>query len=260
MVLGFMTATACGSTNSGSARPAADTDADADGEAILVFAAASLTDAFDALARSYVAEHPEHRVEISVAGSTTLESQILDGAPADVFAPADPAPAERVIEAGLAAGPATPFASNQLKIAVAVDREMGGELISGLDDFARDQLLLGLCASTVPCGQLADEALAEAGVAPAIDTREPDVRSLLAKVADGELDGGIVYGTDITAAEGRVVGIDLPDGAPVARYPIVVLNQGDNPDGGASFVDFVLSPAGQAVLTANGFGPARNSS
>ena len=124
-----------------------------------------------------------------------------------------------------------------------------------LEDFANEDLLIGLCAEDVPCGDFGRQALANAGITPSIDTNEPDVRALLTKVESGELDAGIVYVTDVLSTDGGVEGIDIPeDDNVVAEYPIVALAGAPNSDAAAAFVDFVLSGEGQAILAEYGFG------
>lgn len=200
---------------------------------VTVFAAASLTDAFDDLAAAFEDTEPDVDVALSYGGSSSLRAQLEDGAPADVFASADDADAGE------------PFATNQLQIAVPVGNGAG---VTGLADLADADLLIGLCAEQVPCGRFAREALANAGIAPSIDTNEPDVRSLLTKVEAGELDAGIVYATDVRT--GDVDGVDIPAAVNVTlTYPIASLT-----DDGDGFVDFVLSDDGQAVLADHGFG------
>ncbi len=217
---------------------------------VLVSAAASLTDAFGAVATAFEAANPGVDVVLNLAGSSTLRQQILEGAPADVFASADESNMERVVEAGEAAGPPAVFARNRLRIAVPPGNPAG---VTGLADFADEGLLVGLCAEAVPCGAFARRALARAGVRPAVDTEEPDVRSLLTKIALGELDAGIVYATDVAPAH-RVQGIAIPDDENVtARYPIVLLAHAPEPRAGAAFVAFVLSDGGQEILRQHGF-------
>ena len=107
----------------------------------------------------------------------------------------------------------------------------------------------------MPCGDLARQALAAAGVQPEVDTEEPDVRSLLTKLAAGELDGGIVYRTDVVAAGADVEGVPIPsEYNAVGSYPIAVLSGALEPEAGESFVAFVLGGEGQAILAAHGFG------
>lgn len=217
---------------------------------VLVSAAASLTDAFGDVEDAFETMYPGVDVLINLAGSSTLREQILGGAPADVFASANMTVMDQVAGiAGVASDPEV-FAGNLLQIAVPKGNPAG---ITGLEDFADDSLFLGLCAPLVPCGEFARQALANAGVTPAIDTNEPDVRSLLTKVAEGELDAAITYATDITAS-GAVEGIGIPANLNVAvRHPIAVLADAPNPEGGAAFVEFVLSADGKAILSAWGF-------
>jgi molybdate transport system substrate-binding protein len=96
--------------------------------------------------------------------------------------------------------------------------------------------------------------LASAGVTPAIDTNEPDVRALLTKIEAGELDAGIVYVTDVLSTDGAVEGVDIPgEDNVVAEYPISTLASAPNPQAATAFVEFVLSDEGQAILTGYGF-------
>jgi molybdate transport system substrate-binding protein len=218
-----------------------------------VFAAASLTDAFTALGDEFTAAHPDVHVTFNFAGSSALRDQILGGAPADVLATANGSTMQAVVDAG-AAEPPEPFAANVLEIAVPAGNPGG---VTGLTDFAEGDLLLGLCAETVPCGQFGREALDSAGVAPAVDTEEPDVRALLTKIGSGDLDAGIVYRTDVLAAGDDVEGIEIPAGQNVvATYPIAVLTGAADAGAAAEFVAFVRSPAGQRIMASHGFDAA----
>lgn len=224
-------------------------DASAD-EQLVVFAAASLTDAFEEVAAEFEGDHSGRSVELNFAGSSALREQILEGAPADVFASANGPTMEAVVDAGEAAEPID-FVRNRLEIAVPAGNSAG---VTGLADFARDELLLGLCAAEVPCGSAGREALAGAGVTPAPDTEEPDVRALLAKVASGDLDAGLVYRTDVLAAGDGVEGVPIPDADNVVvAFPIAVLTRSTAPDLAEAFVAFVRSERGQAILAAHGF-------
>lgn len=218
---------------------------------LLVSAAASLTDAFGAMAAAFEAAHPGVDVVLNTAGSSALRTQILEGAPADVFASANTRNMDRVVEAGEVAGEPRVFARNRLQIAVPAGNPAG---IRGLGDFGNQALHLGLCAEGVPCGDFARQALDRAGVVPALDTNEPDVRALLTKIELGELDAGITYVTDVASTEGAVEGIDIPDDVNVtAVYPIAVLAGAPNPATARAFVDFVVSEPGQAILARYGF-------
>jgi molybdate transport system substrate-binding protein len=221
------------------------------GGTVLVFAAASLTDAFAEIATAFEAEYPGVDVQLNLAGSSSLREQILEGAPADVFASANQSNMDQLIEAGEVDGDARVFAENLLQIAVPAQNPAG---VAGLEDFARQDLLIGLCAEGVPCGDFAREALANAGVEASIDTNEPDVRALLTKIGADELDAGIVYVTDIIAAGDLVEGIDIADDVNVvASYPIAPLAEAPNAAAASAFVDFVLSEQGQSILVSYGF-------
>lgn len=221
------------------------------GGQVLVSAAASLTDAFAAIEAAFEAVNPTVDVVLNLAGSSALREQILEGAPVDVFASANLSNMDRVVGAGEVAGEPQVFAHNLLQIAVPAGNPAG---VTGLGDFANPDLLIGLCAPGVPCGDFARKALEKAGVAPAVDTNEPDVRALLTKIELGELDAGITYVTDVASTSGAVAGIDIPEDLNVvAEYPIAVLAAAPNPAAAGEFVDFVLSPDGQEILSEYGF-------
>ena len=218
---------------------------------VLVSAAASLTDAFAEVESAFEDANPGVDVVLNLGSSSSLREQILEGAPADVFASANTSNMDQVVTGGEAAGEPTTFALNLLQIAVPAGNPAG---ITGLQDFAKEELLIGLCAEEVPCGDFGRQALANAGVIAAIDTNEPDVRALLTKIEAGELDAGITYVTDVLSAGGAVEGIVIPDDVNVvAAYPIVALTSAPNPDGATAFVAFVLSAPGQAILASYGF-------
>lgn len=218
-------------------------------EAVTVFAAASLTDAFGELAAQFSMTSDGVDVELNFGASSSLREQILAGSPADVFASANASTMAQLVEAGVAVDPAD-FVANRLQIAVPPGNPAG---VSGLGDFADPELFLGLCAEEVPCGQFGRAALANAGDTPSIDTNEPDVRALLTKVEEGELDAGIVYRSDVLTSD-SVEGIDIPlEVNALAKYPIAVLAEAANPDGGDAFVTYVLSDEGQAILASYGF-------
>ncbi len=218
---------------------------------VLVSAAASLTDAFAEIEVAFEAAHPGVKVLLNLGGSSSLRAQILEGAPVDVFASANASNMDRVVEAGRVSGEPRVFARNLLQIAVPAGNPAG---VHGLDDFADEALRLGLCAEEVPCGEFARRALERAGVVPAPDTNEPDVRALLTKVELGELDAGITYVTDVASTHGAVEGIVIPeDQNVVAVYPIAVLAGAPNPDAAEAFVRFVLSYDGRAILAKHGF-------
>lgn len=218
---------------------------------VRVFAAASLNAPFEAVARAFEAAHPGQSVELHFAGSPALVLQLREGAACDVFASADAANMQRVVDAGGAAGAPVPFASNRLSIAVRAGNPQG---VAGLADLARADLKVALCGPEVPAGKYAREALRKAGVTVVSRSDEANVKALVAKVHLGELDAGIVYATDTRLA--GVAGIALPaEHDVVASYPITVIKSSANHGGGACFLEFVRGPVGQAILREHGFGP-----
>ncbi|HSG48697.1 MAG TPA: molybdate ABC transporter substrate-binding protein [Longimicrobiales bacterium] len=218
---------------------------------LLISAAASLADVFAEMEQAFENRHPEVDVLLNLGSSSSLRSQILDGAPADVFASANAANMDRIVEAGAVSGLPRVFARNTLQIAVPAGNPAG---VAGLEDFADEGLRLGLCAREVPCGELAWQALDGAGITPSLDTGEPNVRALLTKVALGELDAGITYATDVAAAAGAVDGIEIPRALNRSSdYSAAVLAGAPNPDAARAFIEFILSPAGRATLANHGF-------
>lgn len=248
-----LTFAACGGDGDGStastAKPAGASASGLEGT-ITVFAAASLSDALSHVGAAFEEAHPDMAVELSFAGSSALREQILAGAPADVFASADASDMDQVVAGEAAAAPSA-FAVNDLQIVVPTGNPAG---ITGLVDFADSDLLIGLCAAEVPCGRLGREALAKAGIMPAIDTDEPDARALLTKVETGELDAGIVYSTDVLSAGDAVEGVRMPaDQNVIATYLIAALTDSGRKEAAEAFVDFVLSDEAQAILASYGF-------
>jgi molybdate transport system substrate-binding protein len=218
---------------------------------LTVFAAASLTDAFDALSEAFVAANPDVAVVFNYAGSQTLASQINEGAPADVFASANATQMDVVDAAGNLAAPAAIFTSNLLAIAVEPGNPLG---VGGLADLGDPELILVLPAEEVPAGQYAREALDAAGVDVTPSSLEQDVRAALSKVELGEADASIVYASDVVASGARAEGIDIPAEQNVpASYPIAVLADAPNPTAAEAFTAFVLGEAGQEILAEFGF-------
>ncbi|MFU8841006.1 MAG: molybdate ABC transporter substrate-binding protein [Nitriliruptoraceae bacterium] len=218
---------------------------------LLVFAAASLTEAFAELGDAFVAANPDLEVVFNHAGSQTLASQINEGAPADVFASANITQMDAVAAAGNLAGEPAIFTANLLEIAV----ESGNPLaIRDLTDLADPDVILVLPAEAVPAGRYARQALDAAGIEVVPSSLERDVRAALSKVELGEADASIVYASDIVASASRADGVAIPSEQNVAAsYPVAVLAGAPNPTAADAFVAFVRSDAGQEILTAHGF-------
>ena len=234
--LAIATLAACGDTE-------AQDDGGLHGE-ITVLAASSLSDAFTDLEAQFEAAHPNATITLSFGATSELVSQIVEGAPADVFASADVASMDRVVEARAATGEPTDLVRNQLTIAV----EPGNPLdISDVRDLTARATTVVLCASEVPCGRLADQILSRAGVVVTPASREANVRAALAKVELGEADAALVYATDVRSS-GQVDGVSIAEADnAVTTLQIVALDRSAHGDLAQAWVDFIASHTGDLV-------------
>jgi molybdate transport system substrate-binding protein len=238
----------CGDTDEAStgSPPAGKAD-----KTLVVFAAASLTETFTSLGKTFEAAHPGVSVKFNFGGSSALAQQITQGAPADVFAAASPATMKVVTDAKLAAGQPQVFVRNRLEIAVPPDNP--GK-VTALKDLTGSDLKVVLCAPQVPCGAAAVKALDAAGLTVKPVSQEQDVKAALTKVRLGEADAALVYRTDVQAAAGKVTGIDFPEAAKAINdYPIATLAKAPQPALATAFVQLILSDQGKTVLTQAGF-------
>jgi molybdate transport system substrate-binding protein len=221
---------------------------------LTILAAASLQPAFDELAARFAELQPGVDLRpITYDGSSTLATQLVEGAPADVFAAADERTMTTVSDADLvAAGTLAVFTTNTLRIAVAPGNPLD---VRTLADLTRPGLQVVLCAVEVPCGAAARAALDAAGVSVSPASEEQNVTAVVTKVAAGEADAGLVYASSIADSAGALDGVDFAGSdRVVSSYPIAVLAGAANPAAARAFVDLVRSPAGQDVLAAHGFG------
>jgi molybdate transport system substrate-binding protein len=247
---------ACGGASSGSSASSSASPSSSGSPSsslsggITVFAAASLTEAFTAIGTAFEAAHPGTSVRFDFGASSTLAQQILQGAPADVFASAAATNMQQVI-AGKAADASTAFAKNVLEIAVPPGNP--AKIVS-LPDLGRPNVKVVLCQPQVPCGALAQTVLDKAKVTIKPVSLEADVKSALAKVQLDEADAALVYVTDVISAGSKVEGIPIPADVDAATtYPIAALTASKNTDLATAFVDYVVSPAGRAELVELGF-------
>jgi molybdate transport system substrate-binding protein len=234
---------------------ACGTDGSSSGEVTLrVFAAASLTGSFTTLGRRFEKEHPGVTVELNFGPSSGLAEQIRSGAPADVFASASPTTMDTVVQGGDAEAPRD-FATNRMEIAVPSDNPAK---VAGLADLARPSVKVALCQAQVPCGTAAAEVFAKSGLSVRPVSEEVDVKSVLTKVALGEVDAGMVYVTDVLAAGRQVDGVPLPAAQnATTEYPVATLTGSRHRREAGEFVDLVLSDEGARVLRRAGFGRPR---
>lgn len=219
------------------------------GTTLTVLAASSLSEAFAVIADDFEGAHPGVEVRISTAGSQQLATQVLEGAPADVFASADQVQMARVVDAGLASDPVV-FARNELTIAAAP----GAPRITSLSNLDDEGVRVVLAAPEVPAGRYARQLLDRFGIDVDPVSLEPNVRSVLAKVALGEADAGLVYRSDLVGTDTAATEIRIPSGMnTTAEYPVVALRDAPHPDLADAFVDHLQGAAAQARLWALGF-------
>ncbi|MGW6174841.1 molybdate ABC transporter substrate-binding protein [Arthrobacter sp. NPDC055138] len=246
----LLASTACSAAEQGP-REAPATGSARSGE-LNVFAAASLSGVLTDLAAEFEHEHPEVAIRLNFAGSSDLAAQILSGAPADVFASANPENMDKVTAPGMAAGEPVTFATNVLQIVVPDGNPHG---ITSLADLADQQIKTVICAPQVPCGAATQKVSREAGIEIPAVSEESSVTDVLGKVVSGEADAGLVYVTDVKNAQGEVEGIDFAEaGAAVNDYPIARLAESTNPDAAEDFVALVTGPDGRQALADYGFG------
>ena len=236
---------ACGSTSDAPSGSSSAVTGD-----ITVFAAASLKEAFTTIGEQFEAANPGTSVTFSFGPSSGLATQIIEKAPADVFASASQKTMDAVVDAGLAPSSSV-FAVNTMAIATPIDPSTP---VTSLADLANPEAKVAVCASDVPCGVAADKLFEQNRLTVSPVSEEADVKAVLTKVALGEADAGIVYVTDVKSAGDTVVGVSIPaDQNVTTTYPIATVTDSRNSATAAAFVAFVLSPEGQKVLADAGF-------
>lgn len=232
---------------------------------LVVFAAASLTDAFGEIGNLFESQHPGTTVIFNFAGSNQLAEQIGQGAPADLFASANKTQMDVAVESTrIITGTQQTFVRNRLVVVIPADNP--GE-IATLQDLATPGLKIVLAAEAVPVGRYSleflDKAAADSAFTPDfkeavlanVVSYEENVRAVLTKVTLGEADAGIVYVSDITAEDAELVAqIEIPDALNIiAIYPIAPLADSPHAELAAAFIELVLSPEGQSILVNYGF-------
>src|SRR5215470_7879296 len=231
---------------------------------LTIFTAASLTEAFKEMGANTQQANPGTRITFNFAGSPTLRTQLAQGARADVFASADEPNMQGAQKEGTIASEPRLFVRNQL---VAIVPAANPAQVMRLQDLAKPGVKLVLTNKEVPAGNYSRQALAKMSqdatfgaefatrVLANLVSEETNVKQVVAKVQLGEADAGIVYASDVTpAVRGPVQVLAIPDAFNViAHYPIAVVHEAPNVAGARAFIDYVLSPAGQVILTKHGF-------
>ena len=216
-----------------------------------VYAASSLATPFAYAGLAYEKEHPDVKVQFNLGASSDLARFVQEGAPADVFASADITNMNKVESQDLLDSQSFIFATTYLEIIV----EKGNPLnISSLQDLADPDLIFVTTNPEVPIGKYTAEVLEKAGVTVTPDSFESNVKGIMLKVARGEADAGIVYHSEVIASDGQVEGVEIPtEFNIVAEFPIGIIKNSANKKEAQSFIDYLLSPEGQSLLTQYGF-------
>jgi molybdate transport system substrate-binding protein len=234
---------------------------------LTVFAAASLTQAFGEIGKTFEAANPGVTVKFNFAGSQTLQTQIQSGAPVDIFASASGTNMDALVTGGFVdkAAPQI-FLMNKLVVILPPSNPAN---VQSLQDLSKSGLKVDLAADTVPAGKYARQILDNMSKDPTygkdfgvkvlanVVSNETDVKQVVAKVQLGEADAGIVYVSDSIAAPALKT-LEIPDTLNViAKYPFAPLIKSANPDLAAQFITYVLSGDGQATLKKWGFTPIK---
>jgi molybdate transport system substrate-binding protein len=233
---------------------------------LVVFAASSLADVFGEIGIAFKTANPGVDVVFNFGSSSTLATQLKDGAPADVFASANTQQMDVARAAGRIMGDPATFAKNRLVLAVPIDNPAH---VESLHDLARPGVKLVVAGPNVPVRVYTNTMLDKmaklseygedyrAAVVKNIVSEEDNVRQVTAKLALGEADAGIVYCSDVTPdLATKVIAIPIPDAInTIATYPIAVTSS--SPALAKTFVDYVLSDEGQRILNKWGFIPVR---
>jgi molybdate transport system substrate-binding protein len=218
---------------------------------LTIYAAASLTDVF----RTF-----DPAQNFSFAGSNALETQIRNGAPADIFASAAPLNTQRLFRAGLVDKPVT-FTANRLALIVPKSNPAG---IRTIYDLRSKPVKLVVAAPAVPVGGYTITVLRKMGLSSVLSkvvSRESDVRAVTGKVALGQADAGFVYVTDARAVSDQVNVVRIPAWAqPRVRYEIAVVSRSTNKTAAQAWINAILSARGQTALRNAGFLPVPKSS
>ena len=223
---------------------------------LTVSAAASLTNAFQAIGQAYEKAHPGSKITFNFAASGPLLAQIQQGAPVDVFASADQETMNRAATAKLLANNTrADFAQNTLVVIVPSSATKTPQALPDLAGADFKRIATGTPA-TVPVGRYTMEAVQKAGLTDALQPRwifGESVRQVLNYVARGEVDAGFVYRTDALIERDKTrIAFTAPTTTPVS-YPIAAIAASKNAEGAQQFIRFVRSPAGGEILERFGF-------
>ncbi len=233
---------------------------------LTVFAASSLTDAFNEIATAFTRKYPGTEVEFNFQGSPTLRTQLEQGARADIYASADQAQMDLALKSGVVESAGEVFVRNSLVI---ITPSSNPAKLATPGDLGKAGLKLVLAAPEVPVGSYSRQMLASMEkdasfgasfsdkVLKNVVSNESNVKQVVAKVQLGEADAGVVYGSDVTPSVASALNvIAVPTQFNVlAEYPIAIVRDGGNPAAAQALIDYVLSHAGQQIFKKYGLTP-----
>ena len=230
---------------------------------LTIFAASSLREAFIEIGRIYEQQSGQ-RVSFNFAGSQTLRTQIEFGAPADLYAAANPEIIKPLINKNLV-GPVHYFAGNNLTLLLSKKQSP----INKLSGLTADGMQIAIGSHYVPIGKYTRVLLAGMSSDPQfgealinrirenVRTEESSVKAIVTKVLLDEVDAGIVYRTDLTTdVRSKTSHLELPGRHnPFVRYPAAVVRNSRQQNAAQVFLELLLAPSGQEVLQRYGFLP-----
>ena len=223
---------------------------------VVVSAAASLTNAFKAVAEQFQSKHPDAKVLLNFGASDVVLQQIINGAPADVFASADQISMDKAVAAKVVqASTRTDFVQNEVVMIVPGDSKLGIHTVSDLSKADVKRVTLGNPAS-VPVGRYTEASLKQAGAWETVQAKAilaQNVRQALDYVARGEVDAGFVFATDAATMPAKVTVVQHLTSASPVLYPLALTTRAAQNPQAKQFVDFILSSEGQAILAKFGF-------
>lgn len=221
-------------------------------QTLTVFAATSLTATFNTLGKAFEAANPGVTVTYDYDGTSTLVTQLGQGAPADILASADEVNMQNAVKQNLISGTPVDFATNVLEIATSPGNPKN---ITGWADLAKPGIKVDVCADGVPCGNATEDVEKATGVTLKPISQEQNVGDVLAKVESGDADAGVVYVTDVKGAGSKVTGVNFPEAQQaINTYPIAATASSQNAALAKKFIAYVTGAAGQKLLKEAGFG------
>ena len=224
---------------------------------LTVSAAISLKPALDEVTQLYTAANPSVSIATNYGASGTLEVQIEQGAPVDIFLPAAPKQMDALDAKGLLLeGTRKDLLRNEVVLIVPKDSSAGISSFQDLTHANVKQVALREPA-TVPAGQCAKEVLTNLGIYDAVNSKvvlAKDVRQVLTYVETGNVDAGIVYATDAQSSSKVKVVAKAPEKShsPVI-YPVAAIKSSKNPNSAHAFANFLFGPQARAIFQKYGF-------